>query len=202
MLGDADPLLAARRRRADGLASRPASSSPRCEFAPQREAESYRLGVLHGLVFGDGAWNKQEIRSGEHLHYVQLYGDRVGARSGTSSTRSTSRPASTSIRLRRNRRRSRAGEPQALAARDADPEYIAGFADGWLAADGDPVQGRFVASAVDRPRGARLARGGGALRRLRRRRLRRGGEPSRRTSASAAGRSGGSISRHARRPGA
>ncbi len=26
---------------------------------------------------GDGSWNKQEIRSGEHLHYVQLYGERV-----------------------------------------------------------------------------------------------------------------------------
>ena len=36
-----------------------------------------RLGVLHGLVFGDGAWNKQEIRFDEHLHYVQLYGERA-----------------------------------------------------------------------------------------------------------------------------
>ena len=44
---------------------------------PRRESESHRLGVLHGLVFGDGSWNKQEVRKGEHLHYVQLYGDRV-----------------------------------------------------------------------------------------------------------------------------
>ena len=44
---------------------------------PKRSSESYRLGVLHGLVFGDGSWNKQEVRSGEHLHYVQLYGEKV-----------------------------------------------------------------------------------------------------------------------------
>ena len=42
---------------------------------PTRDSDTYRLGVLHGLVFGDGGWNKQEIRSGEHLHYVQLYGE-------------------------------------------------------------------------------------------------------------------------------
>jgi len=29
---------------------------------PRRDSESHRLGVLHGLVFGDGSWNKQEIR--------------------------------------------------------------------------------------------------------------------------------------------
>ena len=45
--------------------------------ADARLGETYRLGVLHGLVFGDGSWNKQEVRSGEHLHYVQLFGERV-----------------------------------------------------------------------------------------------------------------------------
>src|SRR5207248_1387933 len=50
---------------------------PGAKRAPKRDGESYRLGVLHGLVFGDGTWNKQEIKSGEHLHYVQLYGDKV-----------------------------------------------------------------------------------------------------------------------------
>ena len=50
---------------------------PAMRALPKRDSESHRLGVLHGLVFGDGSWNKQEVRSGEHLHYVQLYGDRV-----------------------------------------------------------------------------------------------------------------------------
>ena len=50
---------------------------PAVRSVPKREGESYRLGVLHGLVYGDGSWNKQEIRSGEHLHYVQLFGERV-----------------------------------------------------------------------------------------------------------------------------
>jgi hypothetical protein len=50
---------------------------PAMRATPKRESESYRLGVLHGLVYGDGSWNKVEIRSEEHLHYVQLYGDRV-----------------------------------------------------------------------------------------------------------------------------
>src|SRR5207248_2539995 len=50
---------------------------PSASVQPKRDSASYRLGVLHGLVFGDGAWNKQEIKSGEHLHYVQLYGDKV-----------------------------------------------------------------------------------------------------------------------------
>ena len=50
---------------------------PAMRATPEAENESYRLGVLHGLVFGDGAWNKQQVRSGEHLHYVQLYGERV-----------------------------------------------------------------------------------------------------------------------------
>src|SRR5438034_2274726 len=50
---------------------------PAMRHQPKRDSESYRLGVVHGLVFGDGAWNKQEIRSGEHLHYVQLYGEKV-----------------------------------------------------------------------------------------------------------------------------
>src|SRR5919199_2698150 len=52
---------------------------PATRATPTRNGEQYRLGVLHGLVFGDGSWNKQEIKSGQHLHYVQLYGEK-GAR--------------------------------------------------------------------------------------------------------------------------
>ncbi len=113
---------------------------PAVKAAPKREGETYRLGVLHGLVFGDGSWNKQEVRSGEHLHYVQLYGTRVGRFKdffdqvnfspcldvhpgyvGTGVVRS-------SANLKR------------LLPETADVEYITGFVDGWLAADGDPVK--------------------------------------------------------------
>jgi NAD-dependent dihydropyrimidine dehydrogenase PreA subunit len=113
---------------------------PAMRAHPRRESETYRLGVLHGLVFGDGSWNKQEIRTGEHLHYVQLYGDRVArfrdffdqvnfspcldvhpGYVGTGVVRS-------SANLKR------------LLPETADTEYITGFVDAWLAADGDPVK--------------------------------------------------------------
>ena len=113
---------------------------PAMKAQATRDSETYRLGVLHGLVFGDGAWNKQEIRSGEHLHYVQLYGERVArfrdffdqvnfspsldvhpGYAGTGVVRSCA-------------------NLKKLLPETADPEYIAGFVDGWLAADGDPVK--------------------------------------------------------------
>jgi NAD-dependent dihydropyrimidine dehydrogenase PreA subunit len=113
---------------------------PSMRTAPKRDSEAHRLGVLHGLVFGDGSWNKQEVRSGEHLHYVQLFGERVARYKdffdqvnfsacldvhpgyvGTGVVR-------TGVNLKRT------------LPETADPEYIAGFADGWLAADGDPVK--------------------------------------------------------------
>jgi NAD-dependent dihydropyrimidine dehydrogenase PreA subunit len=113
---------------------------PAVHLPPRRDSECYRLGVLHGLVFGDGSWNKQEVRSGEHLHYVQLYGQKVAQYKdffdqvnfspcldvhpgyvGTGVVRS-------SVNLKR------------ALPEDADPEYIAGFVDGWLASDGDRVR--------------------------------------------------------------
>jgi NAD-dependent dihydropyrimidine dehydrogenase PreA subunit len=113
---------------------------PSVRVVPKRDSETYRLGVLHGLVFGDGTWNKRELRSGEHLHYVQLYGDRVAkyrdffdqvnfspsldvhpGYAGTGVVRSCAN-------LKR------------LLPETADAEYITGFVDGWLAADGDPVR--------------------------------------------------------------
>src|SRR5437762_8824130 len=124
--------------RTDSLA--PGQFVPSARFCPRRDSESYRLGVLHGLVFGDGSWNKQEIRSGEHLHYVQLYGERVGrfkelfdqvnfsqcldAHPGYVGTGVVRAP----VNLKRQ------------LPETADPEYITGFVDGWLAADGDPVK--------------------------------------------------------------
>jgi NAD-dependent dihydropyrimidine dehydrogenase PreA subunit len=113
---------------------------PAVRAVPERDSETYRLGVLHGLVYGDGSWNKVEIRSGEHLHYVQLYGERVArfrnffdqvnfspsldvhpGYAGTGVVRSC-------VNLKR------------LLPETADADYIAGFVDGWLAADGDPVK--------------------------------------------------------------
>jgi NAD-dependent dihydropyrimidine dehydrogenase PreA subunit len=124
--------------RTDSLAS--GQYVPSARFKPRRDSEAYRLGVLHGLVFGDGSWNKQEIRSGEHLHYVQLYGERVAkfrdffdqvnfspsldAHPGYVGTGVVRAP----LNLKR------------ALPEDADPEYVAGFTDGWLAADGDPVK--------------------------------------------------------------
>jgi ferredoxin len=124
--------------RTDDLA--PGQFVPGVSASPQRDGETYRLGVLHGLVYGDGSWNKQEVRSGEHLHYVQLYGDRVArfrdffdqvnfspcldvrpGYAGTGVVRSC-------VNLKR------------LLPETADPCYIAGFVDGWLAADGDPTR--------------------------------------------------------------
>ncbi len=113
---------------------------PGMRATPKRDGEAYRLGVLHGLVFGDGSWNKQEIRSGEHLHYVQLYGEKVArfrdffdqvnfspcldVHPGYVGTGVVRAP----VNLKR------------VLPEDADPEYITGFVDGWLASDGDRVK--------------------------------------------------------------
>ncbi len=113
---------------------------PAVRHQPKRDGESYRLGVLHGLVYGDGSWNKQEIRSGEHLHYVQLYGERAASfrdffdqvnfspcldvHPGYVGTGVVRAP----VNLKR------------ALPEDADASYVAGFTDGWLAADGDPVK--------------------------------------------------------------
>jgi len=124
--------------RTDSLA--PGDFVPGMRHQPKRENESYRLGVLHGLVYGDGNWNRQEIRSGDHVHYVSLFGERVGryrdffdqikfwpsfdihpGYAGTGVVRA-------GVNLKRS------------LPETADTEYIAGFADGWIAADGDPVK--------------------------------------------------------------
>jgi NAD-dependent dihydropyrimidine dehydrogenase PreA subunit len=113
---------------------------PSMRARPGRDSESYRLGALHGLVFGDGSWNKQEVRSGEHLHYVQLYGERVArfreffdqvnfspcldVHPGYSGTGVVRAP----VNLKR------------VLPETGDTEYITGFVDGWLAADADPVK--------------------------------------------------------------
>jgi ferredoxin len=111
---------------------------PATRHAPKRVNESYRLGILHGLVYGDGYRSRHEARSGDHVHEVALFGERVAkfrdffeeirfdrcydvhpGYAGTGIVRA-------GVNLKR-------ALPQ-----EADIEYIAGFVDGWVAADGDP----------------------------------------------------------------
>ena len=115
----------------------PGQFVPAMRTEPRREGETYRLGVLHGLVYGDGSWNKVEVRSEEHLHYVQLYGEKVArfrdffdqvnfspcldVHPGYVGTGVVRAP----VNLKR------------ILPETADSEYVAGFVDGWLAADGD-----------------------------------------------------------------
>ncbi|HZT17696.1 MAG TPA: hypothetical protein VFA19_17295 [Gaiellaceae bacterium] len=125
-------------QRTDSLA--PGQFVPGVRATPTRDGESYRLGVLHGLVFGDGTWNKQEIRSGEHLHYVQLYGERVARFRDffddvTYSSCLDVHPGYAGTGVVRAAVNLKKALPET-----GDREYIAGFVDGWLAADGDPVR--------------------------------------------------------------
>jgi NAD-dependent dihydropyrimidine dehydrogenase PreA subunit len=118
----------------------PGDFVPGMRHQPKRENESYRLGVLHGLVFGDGSWNKQEIRSGEHLHYVQLYGERVARFREFFDQVNFSpcldvHPGYVGTGVVRSSANLKRALPET-----ADTEYIAGFIDGWVAADGDPVK--------------------------------------------------------------
>ena len=113
---------------------------PSSRVKAKRDSESYRLGVLHGLVFGDGSWNKQEIRSGQHLHYVQLYGDKVERYKDYFDQLNFSpcldvHPGYIGTGVVRSPVNLKRALPET-----ADSEYIAGFVDGWLASDGDQVK--------------------------------------------------------------
>ena len=113
---------------------------PSACFEPKRDDEIYRLGVLHGLVFGDGSFTFHAVEADEHVHEVALFGDRVAKFRDFFD--------------RVNYRRSFAVHPgyvgtgivrseanlKRLLPYDAPAEYIAGFIDGWVAADGDPVK--------------------------------------------------------------
>jgi NAD-dependent dihydropyrimidine dehydrogenase PreA subunit len=113
---------------------------PAMRALPKRDSESYRLGVLHGLVYGDGTWNMHLTRSDDHLHYVQLFGERVARYRDFFDELKFERKydvhpgyAGTGVvRSCANLKR--------LLPETADTEYITGFIDGWLAADGDPVK--------------------------------------------------------------
>ncbi len=121
--------------RTDALA--PGQFTPSARAFPKRDSETYRLGALHGLVFGDGSWNKLEIRSEEHLHYVQLYGERVARFKDFFDQVNFSpsldvHPGYVGTGVVRSSANLKRHLPET-----ADPEYITGFVDGWLAADGD-----------------------------------------------------------------
>jgi NAD-dependent dihydropyrimidine dehydrogenase PreA subunit len=113
---------------------------PGMRHRPKRENESYRLGVLHGLVFGDGTWARQQIRSTDHVHEVALFGERVGrfrdffdkVKHQRSYDVHPGYVGTGIVYAGVNLKRS--------LPETADTEYIAGFVDGWLAADGDPVR--------------------------------------------------------------
>jgi len=113
---------------------------PAMRMRPKRDSETYRLGVLHGLVFGDGTWDRHAVRSDEHVHEVALFGERV-AQYRDFFDRIKFKPSLDThpgyigtgvVRSQANLKR--------VLPTDADPEYVTGFIDGWLAADGDPVK--------------------------------------------------------------
>jgi NAD-dependent dihydropyrimidine dehydrogenase PreA subunit len=96
--------------------------------------------LLHGLVFGDGTWDGQQLRSEEHIHYVPLFGDRVARYRDFFDQMNFERskdvhPGYAGTGVVRS-----CSNLKALLPETADSEYIAGFVDGWLAADGDPVK--------------------------------------------------------------
>jgi NAD-dependent dihydropyrimidine dehydrogenase PreA subunit len=110
---------------------------PSARLTPRRDNASYRDGVLHGLVFGDGSCRNQ-LDSGDFTHYVPMFGSRV-ARFRDFFDRVTFTPSHAL-----HPGYSGTGVVQSCANLkrclpwDGDPEYIAGFIEGWLAADGDP----------------------------------------------------------------
>jgi hypothetical protein len=75
-VGDADARLGAGGR-SEANALGVGDFVPAVRATPKRDGETYRLGVLHGLVYGDGGWNGRSARTDEHLHYVELFGERV-----------------------------------------------------------------------------------------------------------------------------
>lgn len=97
--------------------------------------KDYQRGVTHGLVFGDGSWNKQEKRSGLHLHYVQLYGDKAAKHKDLFSQLNWSpscadHPGYAGTGVVRTNRNIKLELPE-----DESCEYMAGFVEGWIAAD-------------------------------------------------------------------
>src|SRR5439155_1419736 len=87
-------------------------------------------------------WSRQGLRDGDHVHEVPLFGPRVAryrdffdeVKFRRSFDRIPGYAGTGIVRAGVNLKRS--------LPETGDREYIAGFVDGWLAADGDPVKAR------------------------------------------------------------
>jgi NAD-dependent dihydropyrimidine dehydrogenase PreA subunit len=122
----------------DSLA--PGQFVPSARARPKRDSETYRLGVLHGLVFGDGSRIWRAVGTEEDVHYVPLFGERVAKfrdffEHVTHTPSQAVHPGYAGTGVVRS-----CANLKTLLPETADAEYIAGFVDGWLAADGDPVR--------------------------------------------------------------
>jgi NAD-dependent dihydropyrimidine dehydrogenase PreA subunit len=118
----------------------PGQFVPSARAQPKRDSETYRLGALHGLVFGDGSRVWRAVRTEEDVHYVPLFGERVAKFRDffdhvTHSASYDIHPGYSGTGVVRS-----CANLKTLLPETADAEYIAGFVDGWLAADGDPVK--------------------------------------------------------------
>ena len=113
---------------------------PAMNLRPERDSETYRLGVLHGLVFGDGTMDHHAVTLEEHVHEVALFGERIAKyvdffdhiKVKPSLAGHPGYYGTGVVRSESNLKR--------LLPNDAPAEYITGFIDGWIAADGDPVK--------------------------------------------------------------
>jgi NAD-dependent dihydropyrimidine dehydrogenase PreA subunit len=113
---------------------------PGIRVVPKRSSETYRLGVLHGLVFGDGSWNRYAGRTEEDVHYVPLFGQRVAKFRDFFDKVFYTRSYAVHPGYVGTGVVTAAGNLKRCLPSDGDSEYIAGFIDGWIAADGDPVR--------------------------------------------------------------
>jgi NAD-dependent dihydropyrimidine dehydrogenase PreA subunit len=107
---------------------------------PKREGEMYRLGVLHGLVFGDGSWNRFTKRTEEDVHYVPLFGPRVAKYRDFFDKINYTRSYAVHPGYEGTGVVSAPGNLKQCLPKEAPSDYITGFIDGWIAADGDPVR--------------------------------------------------------------
>jgi NAD-dependent dihydropyrimidine dehydrogenase PreA subunit len=113
---------------------------PGVRSVPKRDGETYRLGVLHGLVFGDGSWSMTLGRTEEDLHYVPLFGERVAKYRDFFDDMRFERKYDIHAGYVGTGLVRSCGNLKKQLPQDADSEYITGFVDGWVAADGDPVR--------------------------------------------------------------
>ena len=113
---------------------------PGMRMQPTRDSETYRLGVLHGLVFGDGSWNRYGVKTEENVHYVPLFGERVAKFRDFFDKVNYTRSYAVHPGYVGTGVVSAPGNLKTSLPEDANAEYIAGFIDGWIAADGDPVR--------------------------------------------------------------